>query len=163
MENKRKQGYLFAFIIGILTVLVCMVVADGLIGIEGTIHDYIEYEDGHHEFALKVSDSTGRIIFRLGLFCIPVLFAWKTKVKYTWINLPLYMAAWYICYFIFGESVKHRYLAHPAQGFISFENEFTSITTTLAFWIAQAIVIWIITFLGFVIRKIVNRLKEGNK
>jgi len=163
MENKRKQGYLFAFIIGLLTVLVCMVVADGLIGIEGTIHDYIEYEDGTHEFALKVSDPTGRIIFRLGLFGIPVLFSLKTKVKYTWINLPLYMAAWYICYFIFGESVKHRYLAHPAQGFISFGNEFTSITTTLAFWIVQAIILLIVHFLLFIIRKIVNRLKEGNK
>ena len=163
MENKMKQGYLFAFIIGLLTVLVCMVVADGLIGIEGTIHDYIEYPDGHHEFSLKVSDPTGRIIFRLGLFCIPVLFAWKTKVKYTWINLPLYMAAWYICYFIFGESVKHRYLAHPAQGFISFGNEFTSVTTTLLFWIVQAIVLLIVHFLLFIIRKIVNRLKEGNK
>jgi len=163
MENKRKQGYLYAFVIGVLTVLVCMVIADGFIGIAGTIHDYIEYEDGTHEFMLKVSDPTGRIIFRIGLFCIPVLFAWKTKVKYTWINLPLYMAAWYICYFIFGESVKHRYLAHPAQGFISFGNEFTSVTTTLLFWIAQAIVLWIITFLKFMIRKILNRLMEENK
>ena len=75
MENKMKQGYLFAFIIGLLTVLVCMVVADGLIGIEGTIHDYIEYEDGHHEFALKVSDPTGRIISGSDCFafryCLP--------------------------------------------------------------------------------------------
>ena len=163
MDNKRKQGYLYAIIMGLLTVLVCMVIADGLIGIEGTIHDYIEYEDGHHEFTLKVSDPTGRIIFRIGLFCIPVLVAWKTKVKYTWINLPLYMAAWYICCFVFGESVKHRYLAHPAQGFISFGNEFTSITTTLMFWIVQAIVLWLITFLCFIIRKIVSKTKGGNK
>ena len=163
MEHKRKQGYFYAFVIGVLTVLVCMVIADGFIGIEGTIHDYVEYEDGHHDFALKVSDPAGRIMFRLGLFCIPVLFAWKTKVKYTWINLPLYMAAWYICYFIFGESVKHRYLAHPAQGFVSFGNEFTSVTTTLMFWINQAIVLWIITILRFMIRKVVNRRTEGNK
>ena len=158
MENKGKQGYLYAFIIGILTVLVCMVVADGLIGIEGTIHDYIEYPDGHHEFALKVSDPTGRIIFWSGLLAIPVLFSLKTKVRYTWINLPLYMAAWYICYFIFGESVKHCYLAHPAQGFISFGNEFTSVTTTLMFWIVQAMVLLIVHFLWFIIRKFVKRL-----
>lgn len=43
MENKRKQGYLYACIMGMVTVLVCMVIADGLIGIEGTIHDYREF------------------------------------------------------------------------------------------------------------------------
>ena len=163
MENKRKQGYVWAAIMGLLTILVCMVIADGMIGIEGTIHDYKELEDGTHEFMLKVSNPIGRIIFRFGLFGIPVLFALKTKVKYTWINLPLYMAAWYICYFVFGESVKHRYLAHPAQGFISFGNEFTSVTTTLLFWIVQAIVLLVVQFLCFIIRKFVKRLKEGKK
>jgi len=157
MENKRKQGYLYAFFIGLLTVFVCMVIADGFIGIAGTIHDYKEFEDGTHEFTLKVSDPTGRIIFWIGLLAVPVLFSLKTKVKYTWINLPLYMAAWYICYFIFGESVKHQYLAHPAQGFISFGNEFTSITTTLIFWIVQAMVLLFVQFLCFIIRKFVKR------
>ena len=32
MENKRKQGYLYALIIGLLTILVCMVIADGFVG-----------------------------------------------------------------------------------------------------------------------------------
>lgn len=83
MESKQKQGYLYALIIGTLTVLVCMVIADGLIGIEGTMHDYKEFADGTHEFMLKVSDPAGRIIFRAGLLTIPVLFSGKTKVKYT--------------------------------------------------------------------------------
>lgn len=157
MENKRKQGYIYALIIGMLTVLVCMVIADGFIGIEGTIHDYIEYADGHHEFALKVSDPTGRIIFWVGILGIPVLFSRKTKVRYTWVNLPLYLAAWYICSWVFGESVKHRYLAHPAQGFISFGNGFTSVTTTLLFWIVQAIVVGIVNFICFMIRKFIKR------
>lgn len=154
MENKRKQGYVYALIMGILTVLVCMVIADGFVGVEGTIHDYKEFADGHHEFALKVSDPTGRYIFWIGLFGISALFSWKTKVKYTWVNLPLYLAAWYACSWIFGESVKHRYLAHPAQGFISFGEEFTVVTTTLWFWLVQAIVLWIIAFLRFIIRNI---------
>lgn len=163
MENKRRQGYVYAIIMGLLTVLVCMVIADGLIGIEGTIRDYKEFEDGYHEFTLKVSDPTGRYIFWIGLLSIPVLFSWKTKVRYTWVNLPLYFVAWYLCSWIFGESVKHRYLAHPAQGFISIGEGFTSLWTTLLFWIVQAIVLWIITFLCFLIRKIVSGLKEGNQ
>lgn len=83
MENKRKQGYLYAFFIGMLTVLVCMVIADGFIGIAGTIHDYKEFEDGTHEF--------------------------------------------------------------------------TSITTTLIFWIVQAMVLLFVQFLCFIIRKFVRR------
>ncbi len=163
MENKRKQGYVYAFIVGLLTVLVCMVVADGFIGIAGTIHDYKEFEDGHHEFTLKVSDPTGRIIFWIGILVIPMLFSLKTKVRYTWINLPLYLTAWYLCSWIFGESVKHQYLAHPARGFISFGDEFVSVGTTLLFWVLQATVLWIVNFLCFIVRKFVNRQKEGNK
>lgn len=85
-----------------------MIIADGFVGIAGTIQDYKEYEDGTHEFTLKVSDLTGRIIFWIGILAIPLLFSLKTKVRYTWINLPLYLAAWYICSWIFGESVKHQ-------------------------------------------------------
>ena len=76
MENKRKQGYLYACIMGMVTVLVCMVIADGLIGIEGTIHDY---------------------------------------------------------------------------------REFISITTTFLFWMVQAIVLLVVQFLCFIIRKFVKR------
>lgn len=162
MENESRQGYVYAILMGLLTVLVCMVIADGFVGIEGTIHDYKEFADGHHEFALKVSDPTGRIIFWIGLLAIPVLFSRKTKVKYTWVNLPLYLAAWYLCSWIFGESVKHRYLAHPAQGFISFGEEFISIGTTFIFWVIQAIVLWTITFAYFMIKK-GSRLKEGKE
>ncbi|MBO5176695.1 MAG: hypothetical protein J6K15_09365 [Lachnospiraceae bacterium] len=162
MENKQKQGYLYALIIGLLTVLVCMVIADGFVGIAGTIHDYKEFADGTHEFMLKVSDPTGRIIFWGGLLAIPMLFSLNTKVRYTWVNLPLYFVAWYSCFLIFGESVKHRYLAHPAQGFISFGNEFNSITTTLLFWIVQALVLLAARSLWLIIKKL-SEDKEGNK
>ncbi len=161
MENKRKQGYTYAVIMGLLTVFVCMVIADGFVGIAGTIHDYKELADGTHEFMLKVSDPTGRIIFRIGLLVIPVLFSLKTKVRYTWVNLPLYLVAWYICFWIFGESVKHQYLAHPAQGFISFGNEITSVTTTLLFWTVQAMVLLVARSLWFIIRKFVK--KQGGE
>lgn len=163
MENKRKQGYIYAIILGLLTILVCLVIADGCVGIAGTIRDYKEFADGHHEFTLVTSNPTGRIIFWMGLLVLPLLFSGKTKVRYTWVNLPLYLAAWYVCLWIFGESVKHRYLAHPAQGFISFGDGFVSIGTTLLLWFVQAIVLWIMTLVRFIFRKIVNRLKEGNK
>lgn len=163
MEKKSKQGYGYAIIMGLLTVLVCLIIADGFVGIEGTIRDYKEFEDGHHEFALVTSNPTGRIIFWIGLLGLPVVFFRKVKVKYTWINLPLYLFAWYICSWIFGESVKHRYLAHPARGFISFGDEFVSLWTTILLWVVQASILWITALLCFTIRKIADRLKEGKE
>lgn len=163
MEKKSKEGYGYAVIMGLLTVLVCLIIADGIVGIEGIIRDYKEFADGHHEFTLVTSNPTGRIIFWIGLLGLPVLFYKKVKVRYTWINLPLYLAAWYICSWLFGESVKHRYLAHPAQGFISIGDEFVSLWTTFLLWVVQAIILWTTSALCFMIRKIADRLKEGKE
>lgn len=162
MENKRKEGYVYAVIMGLLTILVCLIIADGLIGIEGTIKDYKEYADGYHEFILVTSNPTGRYVFWIGLLGISVLFSWKTKIKYTWINLPVYFAAWYLCLWIFGESVKHRYLAHPAQGFISFGEGFVSLGTTVFLWLMQVIILGIMTLLRFIINKLGNKRTGGN-
>lgn len=163
MEKKSKQGYGYAVIMGLFTILVCLVIADGVVGIEGVIRDYKEFEDGHHEFALVTSNPTGRIIFWIGLLGLPVLFYKKIKVRHAWINLPLYLVAWYSCSWMFGESVKHRYLAHPARGFISFGDTFVSLWTTFLMWAVQAIVLWTVSGLCFMIRKIADRLKEGKE
>lgn len=45
MENKKIQGYVYAATMGLLTVIICLAIADGLIGVEGTIKDYEELEN----------------------------------------------------------------------------------------------------------------------
>ena len=34
MENKKGQGYVYAIIMGLLTTIICLAIADGLIGVQ---------------------------------------------------------------------------------------------------------------------------------
>ena len=160
MENKEGQGYVYAVVMGLLTTIICLVIADGLIGVAGTIQDFEDLGNGYHTFTLSTSDPTGRYIFWIGLIGLPVLFASKAKVKYTWVNLPIYLLAWYICSGIFGESPNHQYLAHPARGWLTIGEGLDPFSVMIMLWLVQAIVLWAIAFLCFVIQKLRNRPKE---
>ena len=160
MENKEGQGYVYAVIMGLLTTIICLVIADGLIGVAGTIQDFEDMGNGYHTFTLSTSDPTGRYIFWIGLIGLPVLFASKVKVKYTLVNLPIYLLAWYICSGIFGESPNHQYLAHPARGWLTIGEGLEPFSVMIMLWLVQAIVLWEIAFLCFVIQKLRNRPKE---
>lgn len=82
MENKKVQGYVYAVIMGLLTAIICLAIADGWIGVVGAIKDYEDLGNGYHTFTLSTNDPTGRYIFWIGLLDLPVLFASKVKVKY---------------------------------------------------------------------------------
>ncbi len=88
MGKYRTQGYIYATIMGVLTAIICLAIADGCIGVAGTIKDFEDLGNGYHTFTLSTSNPTGRYIFWIGLLGLPVLFARKVKVKYTWANLP---------------------------------------------------------------------------
>ena len=67
MEKNRTQGYIYGTIMGALTTIICLVIADGLIGVAGTIKDFEDLGNGYHTFTLSTSDPTGRYIFWIGL------------------------------------------------------------------------------------------------
>lgn len=161
MENKTVQGYVYAVIMGLLTSIICLAIADGWIGVAGTIKDFEDLGNGYHTFTLSTSDPTGRYIFWIGLLGLPVLFASKVKVKYTWVNLPIYLVVWYICSGIFGDSPNHQYLAHPARGWLTIGEGLEPFSVMIMLWLVQAIVLWAIAFLCFVIRKMKNKPKEA--
>ena len=161
MGKNRTQGYIYATIMGVLTAIICLAIADGCIGVVGTIKDFEDLGNGYHTFTLSTSDLTGRYFFWIGLLVLPVLFAGKVKVRYTWANLPIYLLAWYICSGIFGESPKHQYLAHPARGWLTIGEGLEPFSVMIMMWFVQAIVLWAIAFLCFVMGKLKNRTKES--
>ena len=161
MENNKVQGYTYAVIMGILTAIICLAIADGLIGVAGTIKDFKDLGNGYHEFTLSTSDPTGRYIFWIGLLGLPVLFASKVTVKNTWVNLPRYLVAWYICSGLFGDSPNHQYLAHPARGWLTIGEGLEPFSVMIMLWLVQAIVLWAIAFLCSIIRKMKNKPKEA--
>ena len=148
MENKKVQGYVCAIIMGLLTAIICLAIADGWIGVAGTIKNFEDLGNGYHTFTISTS-----------LLGLPVLFASKVKVKYTWVNLPIYLLAWYICSGIFGDSPNHQYLAHPERGWLTVGEGLEPFTVMIMLWLVQAIVLEAIAFLCFLIRKMKNKLK----
>lgn len=156
-----KKSYLLSLLLGLLTVIVCLAIADGMIGVIGTIGDYTEDEFGNVEFTLHVKDPTGRIIFGAGLILLPLIFGWFISPKHTWVNLLLYLLAWYALSAIFGSQVNHRFLAHPSTGFIDFFSEFTPFFTTLYLWVNQLVILLAVKLGQYILRKIKARRQSN--
>ena len=155
--NKTKS-YLFSFFLGILTVIICLAIGDGLIGVAGTLGECVYDESGELiEYTLHVKDPTGKIIFWSGLLLLPVILAYWIRPRYTWINLPLFVLSWYILSAIFGSHANHYFLAHPARGFISFFEEFDPFIVAVFMWLTQLIVLLVVKGIIKLIRKIRTR------
>ncbi len=155
----RKSSYLYALLLAVLTVIVCLAIADGMIGVAGTIRNYEGDPDGHHTFTLHVKDPTGDIIFWLGMLILPALFSGKVALRHTWICLPVYIVSWYLLSLIFGEMPNHQFLAHPSGGFISMGEELHPFLTALYFWILQMIVL----AFAKAVRALLRRIKQAQK
>ena len=155
--NKTKS-YLFSFLLGILTIIICLAIGDGLIGVAGTLGECVYDESGELiEYALHVKAPTGRIIFWSGLLLLPMILAYLIRPRHTWINLPLFVLSWYILSAIFGSHANHYFLAHPARGFISFFEEFDPFIVAVFMWLTQLIVLLVVKGIIKLIRKIRTR------
>ena len=149
---------MFSFFLGILTVIICLAIGDGLIGVAGTLGECVYDESGELiEYTLHVKDPTGKIIFWSGLLLLPVILAYWIRPRYTWINLPLFVLSWYILSAIFGSHANHYFLAHPARGFISFFEEFDPFIVAIFMWLPQLIVLLVVRGIIKLIRKIKTR------
>ena len=149
---------MFSFLLGILTVIICLAIGDGLIGVAGTLGECVYDESGELiEYALHVKDPTGRIIFWSGLLLLPMILAYLIRPRHTWINLPLFVLSWYILSAIFGSHANHYFLAHPARGFISFFEEFDPFIVAVFMWLTQLIVLLVVKGIIKLIRKIRTR------
>ena len=153
----KTQSYLFAFLLGLLTVIVCLAIGDGLIGVAGTLGECIYDESGEMiEYTVHVKDPTGKNIFWSGLLLFPVILAYWIRPRHTWINLPLFVAAWYVLSAIFGSHGNHYYLAHPARGFISLFDELDPFMVAVFMWLTQLIVLLMVRGIVGIVRKIIH-------
>ena len=158
--NKTKS-YLFAFLLGVLTVIICLAIGDGLIGVAGSLGECVYDESGELiEYALHIKDPTGKIIFWGGLLLLPVIPAYRIRPKHTWINLPLYVLSWYVLSAVFGSHANHYFLAHPARGFISFFEEFDPLIVAVFMWLTQLIVLLAVRGVIKLIRTLIKRKEK---
>ena len=98
--NKHERSVAFALVIGILTVIFCLIIADGLLGINGLKVDH----------GVRFDVKTGAIIFWVFVLGLPLAVVKWVRWIHTIPNLILYFAMYFPVYFYFGRSGGHALL-----------------------------------------------------
>lgn len=117
MKALFAQGKRNALLMGVLTVLLCLVLGDGLLGM-------VSYRDDPTMRALVVLP--GITVFLVGLFLPPWLFRKTVHKRDTFWNLPLYFLAFYLLRSFFQDRVfltQHYFLRPYISGFIYIPGE----------------------------------------
>ena len=122
--DKRKLSA--ALIMGALTLLVSLVVADHFIGLSQTP-------------AHQLRGVMAHIILYAGLVGFPMVFCRKTSWVYTLFNLPLYFILYFPIAEVVGSTFTHS-LLRSSRGLIEFPDYFDAGITTVFFWSVQSIV-----------------------
>lgn len=115
----NQQGifkkWLWAGVMGILTILLCLIVSDDLLGLNSP----------------PARSQMGHYVFWVSLIGLPLLFYKFVSWRYTLLNIPLYFLLYFPVYELCG--LKHTHLFLQTGGFISFPVWFGAILVTACF------------------------------
>ncbi len=136
-----KMNLIYVFIMGFLTILVSLAVADGVFGL------------GHLP-ADADKELLGDIFFWGGLIILPLLFCKKVRWKYTLLNLPLYFLLYFPVYEMFGVRHYHKFL--ESGGFIG-SPPLSAALVAVILWGIQSLVFLICGLISYAVRKVKNR------
>ena len=122
----NQQGifkkWLWAGVMGILTILLCLIVSDDLLGLNSP----------------PARSQIGHYVFWVSLIGLPLLFYKFVSWRYTLLNIPLYFLLYFPIYELCG--LKHTHLFLQTGEFISFPVWFGVILVTACFWGIQSLV-----------------------
>ena len=116
----NQQGifkkWLWAGVMGILTILLCLIVSDDLLGLNSR----------------PARSQMGDYVFWVSLIGLPLLFYKFVSWRYTLLNIPLYFLLYFPIYELCG--LKHTHLFLQTGGFISFPVWFGAALVAACFW-----------------------------
>ena len=122
----NQQGifkkWLWAGVMGILTILLCLIVSDDLLGLNSP----------------PARSQMGHYVFWVSLIGLPLLFYKFVSWRYTLLNIPLYFLLYFPIYELCG--LKHTHLFLQTGGFISFPVWFGAALVIACFWGIQSLV-----------------------
>ena len=133
-----KMGLIFAVIMGILTILLCLVVADGMIGL-------------NHPPARKYIEFIGAVVFWVGIIALPLIFHKWVKWRYTLLNLPLYFLLYFPICNVFDLKQEHLFL--ESGGFLPLPTFWGAIMAAVVFWSLQSLVYLIANIIFYAIKR----------
>ena len=121
-QHRIFKKWLWAGVMGILTILLCLIVSDDLLGLNSP----------------PARSQIGHYVFWVSLIGLPLLFYKFVSWRYTLLNIPLYFLLYFPIYELCG--LKHTHLFLQTSGFISFPVWFGAILVTACFWGIQSLV-----------------------
>jgi len=136
--TNRKMSLIFGCVMGVLTILISLVVADGIFGLK-------------QPPAKATRELVGFLFFWCGMIVLPLLFYKKVKWRHTLQNLLLYFLLYFPTYEVFG--LKHTHFFLETGGFITFPSYWGGILVAVIFWGIQSIMFLIINSISYAIRK----------
>ena len=122
--NKQKifKKCLYAGAMGLLTILLCLIVSDDLLGLNSR----------------PARSQVGHYVFWVSLIGLPLLFCKFVSWRYTLLNIPLYFLLYFPVYELCG--LKHTHLFLQTGEFISFPVWLGALLVTACFWGIQSLV-----------------------
>lgn len=136
--DKHRKALMLPALMGVLTILLCLVVADGIIG--------LNQSPAHRSTGIMAN-----AFLWGGLIGLPLLFYKWVQWKYTLLNFPLYFLLYFPVYAMFG--LKHTHYFLGTGGFIDFPTCWGALLVAVWFWGVQSLAYLICNLLCHIIQK----------
>ena len=131
--NRHLKSFLLAFLLSLLTVLFCLVIADGFIGVKGF---QVDHGDGTGTIYRNIR--IGEVVFWIFMVGLPLVFARFVKWRYTVPNLLWYFLLYFPPYYGFGHAPNHGLLY--SGGFFVMPAWASAALTAIMFFVIQSVV-----------------------
>jgi hypothetical protein len=142
-----------AMLLGVLTAFFCLFVADGIFGIRGLKVTEVIGQAFFGPVVEKWADHSNRIgavIFWVFLIALPLVFSNWVKWRYTFVNLIVYFALWWV--------VDAVVDTHPAHAFLySASSMMFPLWEKLVKCIWVPVWLWCVQSLAYFVRNIAGR------
>ena len=131
----------------LLTVIFCLVVADGILGTDG-------HADGENWY---VKDRKGLIFFWVSMVLITSVFSFLVEWKHIWVVIPVYVLLYLPISAYFWESPQHTYLVKSAMAVINIGPDMDLLRPVFVavwFWMVHIAIFFVCRFAGMLLKNL---------
>ena len=144
MKNLLKNRIFIALLMGLLTLIFCLYLPDGIFGMQGLKQTEYVGESPVigpiYKYSVDRDNQIGAAVFFAFAIGIPLLFSRWISFRDTFINALLYPFGWGIIDEIVGSHPGHMFLFHGSAGFLNIKYIFLPIQWMLVIFLIQGLV-----------------------
>lgn len=147
------KNVLWALLMGLITIILCLFVAERILGVSGFVKSVSYLESGDIQFTIIPHIKNGLWFRRVFLVVIPLLFVSKVRWRYTWVNLFLFIGLYFPLKALAGQWPVMGYLGDNS-GILALPQIVNPFIMAFHFWGIQSLVFSGVNFIRFVWRKV---------